>query len=224
MRASRCCIAAIMLASVGLVASSISGQPRRSATVTLSLFSSFGEPIAACHVEGFLSFNEGDKTEYRSRFHGLTGTGIPFGKTYRAILRCEQGGILGPFWISVQRTHAFVVLGVWSHPGHGDYYTGAEPRLTVYVAGSPVPKTEQQWIKIVGEYSDEHEVDDVSVDSHSARFYNFFPGRFLLLLVAADKLLCDKQVDLLGPGARLQLSVSPSGCTVKALAAVKAVE
>jgi len=224
MRASSCCFAAIVLASVGLAAGSTSGQPRRSATVTLSLFSSFGEPIAACHVQGFLSFNDGDKTEYRARFHGLTGTGIPFGKTYRAILKCERERVLGPFWVSVQRTHAFVVLGVWSHPGHGDYYTGAEPRLTVYVIDSPVSKTEQQWIRIVGEYSDEQEVDEVSVDSHSARFYNFFPGRFLLLLVTADKLLCDKQVDLLGPGARLQLLVSRNGCTVKTLAAVKAVE
>src|SRR5579864_6191134 len=222
MKASPCCVAAFMLASVALIAASTSGQAKQSATVTLSLFTSFGEPIAACHVEGFLSFNEGDRTEYGSRFHGLTGTGIPFGKTYRAILRCRGEGVFGPFWVSVQRTHAFVVLGVWSRPGHGDYYTGAEPRLTVYVVGSPVPKNQQQWIKIVGEYSDEQEVDEVSFDSHSARFYNFFPGRFLLLLVTADKLLCDKQVDLLGPGARLQLLVSRNGCTVKTLAAVKA--
>ena len=213
---------AVLLVTFGLAATSIVGQQKQSATVTLGIFRSFGQPIAGCHVAGFLSFNEGDKTEYGGSFHGLTGTGIPFGKTYRAILSCQKVGVFGPFWVSVERTHQFIVLGVWSH--RGDYYTGAEPRLTIYLAGNPVPSTGQQWIKIVGEYSDDQEVDEVSADSHSARFYNFFPGRFLLLLLTADQTLCVKQVDLLGPGAKLQLQVSSNGCIVKPLAAAKTVD
>lgn len=222
MKASPRCIVAIMLASVALMAGSTSGQAKQSATVTLSLFTSFGEPIAACNVEGFLSFNEGDKTEYRGRFHGLTGVGIPFGKVYRAILKCAKGRFWGPYWISVERTDEFVALGDWYH--HGDYYTGAEPRLTVYVMGSSVPKTVQQWIKIVGEYSGEQEVDKISSRSHSAQFYNIFPGRFLILLLSDHGLLCSNQVDLLAPKARIELSVVPRGCVVKGLAEATAIQ
>jgi hypothetical protein len=219
------CIPAVILLSVALPPLfSADTQAGRIATVTISPLSSFGEPITGCRVEDFQPSNKGDRSNYESRFRGLTGTGIPFGQ-YRVIVKCHRWGAVNPFLVSavwVERPNEFIVIAKWLKPYPGDYNTGADPRLTVEVVGAT--RTEHPWIRLVGEYSDETEVDQVGAESQSARFYNLNPGRFFLLLFADDKLVCNNQVDLLGPGAKVKLSVLPSGCIVEGLTAARPVK
>lgn len=216
-------IPATILLSIALSPCWADTQSERIATVTIGPVSSFGEPIVGCRVEDFQSFNTNDKRNYESRFRGLTGTGIPFGQ-YRVILKCHPWGRVSPFLVSavwVERSDEFIPIGKWLKPYPGDYNTGADPRLTVNVVGAPT--AEHQWIRLVGENSGEMEVDQVSAESQSARFYDFTPGRFLLLFFVNGRLVCNKQVDLLGPGAKIELSALSNGCTVKGLTAAQPV-
>lgn len=230
MRLARNCLAMMgLICIVGVTQPTISAnaQSEKSATVTISFFSSFGRPITGCDVADFKSFNDPDKSNYANRFHGLTASGIPFGRTYRVILKCQtvaaytpfSKGLFGPYWVSVNRAEEFIPLDAWLRRTHGDYY----PHLAAYVVDDR-PSSGQLWIRLIGDYSGDMEVSHVDPKSASAHFYNFEPGRFLLLLFDGDKLVCNNQIDLLGPDGQIRLFVSPSGCTVKGLAAADPVK
>lgn len=214
---------ALVLFFAGLVTNQDSRTGRvKSATVTVVFFDSFGKAQPDCRVHGFKAFTETDKREYGARFDGMIGKGIPFGRTYRVILSCTNQRLIGPFWVSVRRADQFLVLSQWEH--QGDYETGEIPRLTVSVSSESNHKLlDSGWVKIVGLYSNGQELDRIDPQSRSARFYDVTPGRLLVIVIAGDKLACTQQIDVLGPEARLDLSLSEHGCEARGQNAVSVV-
>ncbi len=197
--------------------------PQKFATVTLSVLSSLGQSQAGCHLLEFVLLDDGANADYKSRFDGLVGKNIPFGYSYRVSVKCTDPGAGGSFWIPVLRSDQFVVLSSWPHLG--DYFTGDEPRLTVSVSRHSGAQTlGQAWVKVIGVYVDGREVDKLDSQSGATRFYHLEPGRFLVLLLTGERVLCTKQIDVLGPEARLELSLSGQGCKAEGLSSVKVVD
>lgn len=183
------------------------------ATVTLLPLDSFGGARQGCQVVEFVTLDDLE-TDYKMRFEGLRAKNIPFGADYRTHIKCDDQRGSGPFFVTVNRSDQFIVLGSWLH--RGDYVTGPSPRLTVSVAGTldagPSPKT---WVKIVGVYLDHSETGKVDPESHSAMFYDLVPGRYLVLILSGKKLSCTKQVDFFGAHTGLDISISQKSCTAR---------
>lgn len=181
------------------------------AKVTVAYVDSYGAAVPGCKVQGFMSFNEGDKTDYERNFEKLVGKNIPLGKTYRVILNCDDGSRPGPFWVSVSRADQFLLLSSWKH--QEDYYTGTSPRLTVSISGNSFSaKANQTWVKVVGLYTKQLEVDAVDPALRSARFYNIQPGKFLVVVLTAGAVECVEPIKILGPNAKVKLLLSDQGC------------
>lgn len=207
MKTALCSLIFILLLGLPLIAGQSAPQV---AAVRISLSDSYGQIERACSVKGFTSFDEGERPDYASHFAGLVGQDVPFGQRFRVILQCAGNQVFGPFWVAVDRPDKFIPLASWSH--RGDYFTGAEPRLTVSVLGRPLPQTSESWVKLVGVYLDDQEVDQVDPRSGSARFYDPVPGRYLVLLLRGGDAVCTEQIDILGPGARMSLSPLSNDC------------
>jgi hypothetical protein len=198
-----------------------SQESEKRATVTMSVFDSFGVAQSGCHVLGFVSFNGDDHSDYKTRFGGLVGQNIPFGGNYRVDIRCADERAKGSFVVAVDRQDEFIVIGTWMHLG--DYETGQTPRLTVTLGNSSSESSSGSWIKIVGVYSGRQEVARLDTQSHSVRFYAIEPGRYLMLLVSRENLLCTRQLDILGAEAKMTVSVSGPSCKTGDLSSVRMV-
>jgi len=209
----------VALAFATLSAHSVAkGSRSTSATVSLSILDSFGKQRQDCHVIEFSSSYPYHKAELKARFSGYTATEIPFG-WYRIRLRCDDLQHLGPEYVYVERNQEFFVVSQWRH--FGDYVTG--PRLAVNLETAPdVQLSKQAWIRAVGIYTKESEVSKIDPASHSASFYDIVPGRYLLLLLDGEQIVCSKPVDFLESDAKLSLSISTEGCATSAISGVKA--
>lgn len=188
--------------------------------VTVSAVDSFGRPRADCKVAEFRSMDD-EEVDYVDRFDGLTGHDIPVGHSYRIHLRCADAESAGPFFALVNRQDAFLVLGAWLN--RGDYETGSTPRLTVNVDQARSQISSEAWVKIIGIYTSVSEADRIDSQTHSARFYDPQPGRYLLLLLDGEKVVCTKQIAIEAPKAQLRL-VLPSPCRIDALSSVTALD
>jgi hypothetical protein len=194
------------------------------ATVTLSVVDAFGQQQSGCHVEKFISHENGAKADLKGRFHDLVGVGIPFGMDYDVGVKCSDQGSVGFSTIAVRRDGQFIVLT--AGPLREDYYTGVSPRLSVLA--DPISKkyiSGHRWVEVLGVFSDFRETDRIDSETKMARFYYYglVPGKYVMLLFDGDKSVCTIQLDILGPEARLALSVSEQGCEAKGLNAVKVI-
>jgi hypothetical protein len=191
-------------------------------TVTLSVLDSFGRPRSDCHVTRFFSEAPYEKAEYKNKFAKYVGEKIPYAG-YTLFLRCDDGKPLGPVYVDVSRPQEFVVVGRWRNMG--DWVTGTEPRLAVNVeTDAETQLSDQAWVKVVGVYVDSAEVDAVSPQTHSAAFYRIVPGRYLVVLLDSDKIICTKAVEFLQefqPHAKMKVSVSAAGCKVDGLGSIR---
>jgi hypothetical protein len=220
-----------LTAFLGLHSPSQDASPwiKQRATVTLTYFDSFGHSAGDCEVKEFTSFNEGDATDYGRYFTAMVGKNIPFGKSYRVTLSCDQRGMFGPLWASVEKPDQLIILSsFWAHGDGsrgGDYNTGFDPRLTISV--TPIKDTHlsgRLWMKLMGVYMNQTELAHVDPKSGSAQFFMVFPGRFVLLVLDDNKLVCTKQMDLLSGDATLKISISSSGCRIDQQLAIREVD
>ncbi len=175
---------------------------------------SFGYEQSDCRVREFVSLENEKNSNYASHFSGLQGRMVPYGPIYRVDVKCSDGRGGGTFLVAVERANAFLVLASWLNVG--DYVTGPMPRLTISVNAKREPAlTRGAWIKLVGLYLNQTEVDKLDGGSHVARFYDVVPGRYIMFLFAADGLVCTKQVDLVKAPTDLNLLVSGQSCDVE---------
>jgi hypothetical protein len=200
-------------------------EMRKTATVTLSVLDSFGHPRSDCHVVQFSSDEPFKKAEYKNKFRKYIGENIPYA-IYTLFLRCDDGRSLGPRYITVGRSQEFFVIGQWRNIG--DWVTGPDPRLAIFVeTDGETHLSSRTWIKIVGVYVDSAEVDEVNSQTHVASFYDIVPGRYLVILLDGDKIICTRPVEYLREfesHAKMKLSVSVGGCKVDGLGSIRAIE
>ena len=191
----------------------------KTGTVTISVLDSFGHPRLDCHVVQFSSDAPFKKAEYKNRFSKYVGTNIPYAFAYTLLLRCDDGQTLGPKYITVGRPKEFFVIGRWQH--FGDWVTGPEPRLAISVKTDAETKLSgQAWVRVVGVYVDSVEVDEVDPQTHMASFYEIVPGRYLVMILDGDKVVCTAPVEYSAEPeshAKITLSVSLGGCQVGGL-------
>jgi hypothetical protein len=192
---------------------------QKAATITLSVLDSFGHPRLDCHVVQFSSDAPFKKAEYKNRFSKYVGTNIPYAFVYTLLLRCHDGQTLGPKYITVGRPKEFFVIGQWQH--FGDWVTGPDPRLAISVETDAETKLSgQAWVKVVGVYVDSVEVDEVDAQTHMASFYEIVPGRYLVMILDGDKIICTAPVEYSAEPeshAKIKLSVSLGGCQIGGL-------
>ncbi len=216
----------VWLQVLTLVASTYFGIPTDTApkigTVTLSVLDSFGRPRSDCHVTRFFSDAPYEKAEYKNKFAKYVGEKIPYA-AYTLFLRCDDGKPLGPVYVDVSRPQEFVVIGRWRNIG--DWVTGPDPRLSVGVeTDSETHLSDRAWVKVVGVYVDSAEVDEVNPHTHLAGFYRIVPGRYIVVLLDGDKIVCTKAVEFLQefqPHAKMKMSVSAAGCKVDGLGSTR---
>lgn len=198
---------------------------RKTATVTLSVLDSFGHPRSDCHVVQFSSDEPFRKAEYKNKFTKYAGANIPYA-IYTLLLRCDDGQTLGPKYITVGRPKNFFVISQWRH--FGDWVTGPDPRLAISVeTDSETKLSGQAWVKVVGVYVDSAEIDEVNPQTHTASFYDVVPGRYLVLLLDGDKIICTQPVEYSADPeshAKLKLSASLGGCKVESLGSPRVIE
>ncbi len=196
--------------------------PTKTGTVNLSVLDSFGHPRSDCHVTRFFSEAPHKKADYKNNFARYVGEKIPYAG-YTLFLRCDDEKPLGPIYVDVSRLQQFVVIGGWRNMG--DWVTGPDPRLSVSVetdAGSRI--SDRAWVKVVGVYVDSAEVDEVNPQTHLAGFYKIVPGRYIVILLDDDKIVCTKTVEFLQefqPHAKMKMSVSADGCKVDGLGSTR---
>ena len=219
----------VWLQVLALVASTSVAAPTDAAlktgTVTLSVLDSFGRPRSDCHVTRFFSDAPYDKAEHKNKFDKYVGQKIPFA-AYTLFLGCDDGEHLGPVYVDVSRPQEFVVVGRWRHMG--DWVTGSEPRLAVSVeTDAEAHLSDQAWVKVVGVYVDSAEVDKINPQTHTADFYAIFPGRYLVLLLDGDKIICTRAVEFLPEfqsHTKMKVSVSSAGCKVDGLGTIRSLD
>lgn len=191
------------------------------ATVAITPLDSFGRVQSNCRVQFFVQAEHvaesgggrGTEWDYATRFDGLVGRGVPFGRYYTAVT-CDPGSWGGGDWVSVSARETFLVLAFWHHKG--DYHTGSEPRLTVSYSANGVAKV--PWAKVVGAYLDFAETARVDPATGKAGFYYLSPGKYLLLILEEEKVTCVKELDFLHSPAAIDLG---PGCAVESLANVR---
>ena len=216
----------IWLQILALVTSACFGIPddpaTKTGTVNLSVLDSFGGPRSDCHVTRFSSDTPFEKAEYKNNFAKYVGQKIPYA-VYTLFLRCDDGKPIGPVYVDVSRPREFIVIGEWGNMG--DWVTGPDPRLAVSVetaAGTHL--SDRAWIKAVGVYVDSAEVDELNPQTHLAGFYRIVPGRYIVILLDDDKIVCTKAVEFLQefqPHAKMKMSVSAAGCKVDGLGSTR---
>jgi hypothetical protein len=194
-------------------------------TVTLSVLDSFGHPRSDCHVTEFASDEPFKKAEYKNKFTSYVGENVPYA-VYTLFLRCDDGKPLGPVYVDVNRPQEFVVIGRWRNMG--DWVTGLDPRLAISVeTDAETHLSDQAWVKIVGVYVDSAEVDRLNPRTHEASFYKIVPGRYLVLLLDGNKIICTRPIEFAGEfqaHAKMKLSVAAGSCKVDGLGSVRPVE
>jgi hypothetical protein len=219
----------VWLQVLTFVASTCVGIPTDTApktgTVTLSVLDSFGRPRSDCHVTRFFSAAPYEKAEFKNKFAKYLGEKIPYA-AYTLFLRCDDGKPIGPVYVDVHRPQEFIVIGEWRNMG--DWVTGLDPRLAVSVeTDAETHLSEQAWVKVVGVYVNSAEVDEVSPQTHLAAFYRIVPGRYLVVLLDADRIICSKAVEFLQEfqsHAKMKLTVSNTGCKVDGLGSIRALD
>jgi hypothetical protein len=199
------------------------GRPEsKTGTVTLSVLDSFGHARSDCHVTQFASEEPFKNAEYKNNFKKYSGENIPYA-VYTLFLRCDDGKPLGPIYVDLSRPQEFVVVGRWRNMG--DWVTGPDPRLAVSVeTDAETHLSDRAWVKVVGVYVDSAEVDEVNPQTHVAGFYKIVPGRYLVILLDSDRVICTKAVEFLQelqPHAKMKVSVSASGCKVDGLGSIR---
>jgi hypothetical protein len=220
---------AVWLQIFTLVALACFGIPDNTApkigTVTLSVLDSFGLPRSDCHVTRFFSEAPYKKAEYKNKFAKYVGEKIPYAG-YTLFLRCDDGKPLGPVYVDVRRPQEFVVIGRWRNMG--DFVTGTDPRLAVSVeTDAETHLSDHAWVKVVGVYIDNAEVDQLNPQTHEASFYEIVPGRYLVLLLDGNKIICTRPIEFAGEfqsHAKMKLSVAAGSCKVDGLGSVRPVE
>ncbi len=209
-----------------LTASNCFGMPnktvQKTGTVTLSVLDSFGRPRSDCHVTQFSSAYPYQKAEYKNKFANYIAQEIPYA-IYTLFMRCDDGKPLGRVYVNVSRPQQLVVIGEWRNIG--DWVTGPDPRLAISVeTDAEVHLSEQAWVKVVGVYVDDSEVSKINPQTHTADFYNLVSGRYLVVLLDADKIICTKAVGFsqeFQSHAKMKMSVTATGCTVDGLGSIR---
>jgi len=219
----------VSLQALTLAASTCFGIPNnmvpKTGTVTLSVLDSFGRPRSDCHVTRFFSDSPYEKAEYKNKFDKYAGEKIPYA-AYTLFLKCDDGKPLGPVYVDVSRPQEFVVIAEWRNMG--DWVTGPDPRLAISVeTDAETHLSERAWVKVVGVYVDSAEVGKVNPQTRVADFYRIVPGRYLVVLLDADKIICTKAVEFLQEfqaHARMKVSVSAAGCKVDGLGSIRSLD
>lgn len=199
-------------------AESLQAPAQKFATITLGVFDTFGQQQSGCHVEEFTSPDDGNKVDFKDKFHDLVAEGVPFGMNYQVVVKCTGQASVGSASVSIDRTNQYVVVN--AGPLHGDYYTGAAPRLSVLIdSNSRSQNSGRAWIEVLGVVINFRELDLIDLKTNVAHFYNhgLVPGRYVLLRVEGGKSTCSKLIDIHGPEARLALSSSERGCEATGL-------
>jgi hypothetical protein len=210
-----------LLSLVTLVLGSIASEQGKLASVTLHFLDSFGRERTDCNIAEFLLQDSAVKQEFRDHFAGLTAEAIPYGN-YRIRVNCADNVSHGPFYMSVAHLSEFRAIGAWLH--RGDYVTGESPRLIVSVTRDHANRAGDSWVDIIGVYLHTSDTDAVDSRSNEAAFYDVVPGRYLILLLRDERLLCQKQVDLGEQAARLDFSIESGSCAVKTTSGIKLID
>ena len=166
------------------------------ATVSLKILDSYGHQRPGCHVTKFRRKKTQGGADYQGSFSGLVGSKIPsgFGLTYDVLVYCTDGSHASNPFVAVTRSEEFIVLVGWVPDG--DYVTGPDPRLKIKVdADSAANIADHAWIKAVGVYMDDSEVAQIDSQSHSAGLFSIVPGRYLILLLNGEKVICTQQIN-----------------------------
>src|ERR1700690_1889077 len=190
-------------------------HPLGPATVTITVFDTFGHAEPGCKVRGFgdgehvaeIGSEHQAEWDYASQFDGLVGHKVPSG-LYDAAVTCGHHDCGGSAYAVGREPETSLMIAC----GHikEDYHTGLKPRLTVsYTAagGAPPP-----WAKLVGVYSEESETAKLDPRTGRAGWYNIVPGRYLLILLRESQTVCVKEIDFLESPAEIRLG---SGCSVE---------
>jgi len=219
----------VWLQTFTLVALNCLGTPNhtvsKTGAVTLSVLDSFGHPRSDCHVTQFASDEPFKKADYKNKFDKYVGENVPYA-AYTLFLRCDDGKPLGPVYVDVSRPQEFVVIGEWRNMG--DWVTGPDPRLAISVeTDAETHLSDQAWVKVVGVYVDSAEVDELNPQTHVASFYKIVPGRYVVLLLDGNKIICAKPIEFAGEfqaHAKMKLSVAAGSCKVDGLGSIRPVE
>jgi hypothetical protein len=206
---------------IGTTIESLPRPPHKVAQVTLRFVDSFGNPQEGCRVVEFSSMDDDAKVDYSKSFDGLVGEKIPYGNRYKVFVKCLGEKSRVATVVSVGRPEEFIVLSEWLHLG--DYVT--HERISISVQSkSGKQLSNDVWVKLVGIYLDNSELDRIDPQSHSAKFYDIPPGRYIVLVMDGEKLACTKQIDFLEAGARLDISLMEHGCKVEEASSVRVID
>lgn len=203
-------VAPLFLAGAILTAAVPQAPKVQLANVTLHVVDSYGHTRPGCRVIQFQSSDPYDKTDYHGSFSGLSAARIPIGTAYSALLRCADGSVAS--YPSVSITHAKEYLVIVSWIPDEDYVTGPAPRLTVSVSSVEARKLpDDLWIKSFGVYLNDAEVAPVDIKDHKVGLFSIVPGTYLIALFEGERIACMKQINFLGPHAKLALRLSADG-------------
>ena len=216
---------AVMILLVAFLLQAGQQPPQQFATVRLKVLDSYGQQRFACRVVSFRQQKPEGNAEYRDSFDGLVGSKIPFafGISYSVLVDCADGSRASYPFVYVTHSEELLVLVSWTP--RGDYVTGPEPRLAVSVnVDSRMRLTDQTWIKAVGVYTNDWEVAQVDPRRFQAGLFSIVPGRYLVLLLDGEKLICTQQIRFLREHAHLALSLSTEGCKAQGDSLLKVVQ
>jgi len=206
----------------------ISIASAQGAHVVVIAVDTFGFQPNGCYVEEFVNDHDikgemnPDPRDFSDQFHGLSAQGIPF-DMYTVSVQCE-GQFRGSASTWIRHPENSVV--VMTNTRRGDYHTGIGPRLTVLLekTSARATKTEKQrWVTMTGVFLDHRETSQVDARDGVARFYDVFPGRYLLQVIEPRRLVCTRQIDFLEAGASLTMAADDS-CIVRSAKSVRVVE
>ena len=181
----------------------------QTARVTLLPVESNGGALAGCRVGLFLSLGDSDQQDLSPEFTGLQAASVPYGR-YVAAVRCARNAGASST-IRVDRPVQFFVV---SSRHVADYAPGRTPRFTVRLLQRP-PGASILWAKLVGVYLNEVDIEPVVAEGAAASFANPQPGRYVLLILSPDRLICRAEIVIQSPAGSIALRSGDNGCAVE---------
>lgn len=178
------------------------------ATVTLIGANSYGRALESCRVRMFASLGGPERVDFASSFKGLVSTEIPYGE-YTAYLACAGDTGAGST-VRVDRPDQLLVIS--SHRHIADYYPGLEPRFKITLRNPPAHTT--VWAKLVGVYLNDVDIEPFRGPTHTAFFIQPQPGRYMLMILAPNRLICTTDLITKAQSGSVDLRIEGDRCVV----------
>ena len=165
-----------------------------------------GAALERCSVRSFLPVGHEKPKDLASRFSGLDGNNIPFGK-YIVVVRCSNGTNASAL-VQVDRPRKFAIV---TPSLMADYRPDALPQFLVRI--QPRPEGPRMlWAKLIGVYLNELDVEPFSAESGTAAFISIQPGRYILLLLGVDGKFCSVGLSITRPSGSVTFHQRAGAC------------